>query len=360
MVRALVPALLCGLTLIVMHSAARADEPVAAEASGCPAQRSFYEAWIKVAERTCLKCHNADGDASDSELLLRDVSRVPVAERAKAMAENCDAFTRMATTREEDGRARLLVKAAGGLDHGGGEVLKDDSTELRVLQEFVRRVQENPATPSDGPTLADDEARPFFEGVEMIADQRLLRRVTLSLAARLPTQAERDAVAADGLQAMPAILDSAMKEDAFYDRLREGFNDIFLTLGVDGNADATVLSYEHFEKTRLWYQHYDLSHIADEKERLQAVYKLANDYRAALLGEPMKLVEHIVRHDRPFTEIVTADYIMVSPYTARGYGIFDEVKEQFANPDDPLEYIPVKLKALVGRNRSEDQESASG
>ena len=27
-----------------------------------------------------------------------------------------------------------------------------------------------------------------------------------------------------------------MKEDAFYDRLREGFNDIFLTLGIDGNA----------------------------------------------------------------------------------------------------------------------------
>ena len=41
-----------------------------------------------------------------------------------------------------------------------------------------------------------------------------------------------------------------MTEDAFYGRLREGFNDIFLTLGVDGNADQTCLSYEHFEKTR--------------------------------------------------------------------------------------------------------------
>ena len=27
---------------------------------------------------------------------------------------------------------------------------------------------------------------------------------------------------------------------------------------------------------------------------------------------------------------------------------------------DPFEYIPVKLKALVGRNRSEDQQSATG
>ena len=74
----------------------------------------------------------------------------------------------------------------------------------------------------------------------------------------------------------------------------------------------------------------------------------------------MKLVEHIVRNDRPFTEIVTADYIMVTPYTARGYGIFDEVKAKFKNPDDPFEYIPVKLKALVGRSKAENQDSATG
>src|SRR5262245_4193398 len=160
----------------------------------------------------------------------------------------------------------------------------------------------------------------------MLDDRRLLRRVTLSLAGRLPTEAELAAVAKDGMKAMPALLDAIMKEEAFYDRLREGFNDIFLTLGVDGNADQTCLSYEHFEKTRHWYQKHDLSHITDEAERRRAGYKLADDYRKALLAEPMRLIEHIVRNDRPFTETVTADYIMVSPFTARGYGIFDQVK----------------------------------
>src|SRR3954465_15040954 len=110
---------------------------------------------------------------------------------------------------------------------------------------------------------------------------------------------------------MPAILDAVMNEDAFYDRLREGFNDIFLTLGIDGNADATVLSYEHFEKTRLWYQKFDLSEAGDKNAQQKARYKLADDYRKALPGEPMRLIEHIVREDRPFTEIVTADYTMV-------------------------------------------------
>src|SRR5262249_7782869 len=198
---------------------------------------------------------------------------------------------------------------------------------------------------------------PFFDGVVMMGPKRLLRRVTLSLAGRLPTEAEK-AAADKGMDGLSPILDTLMKEDAFYDRLREGFNDIFLTVGIDDPV-ATVLTYEHCQKTRLWTQKHDRSHVP-EKERQKARYKLDADYRKALLGEPMKLVEHIVRNDRPFTEIVTADYIMVTPYTARGYGIFDEVKAQFKDPDDPFEYIPVKLKALKGRSRATDQESATG
>ncbi len=82
-------------------------------------------------------------------------------------------------------------------------------------------------------------------------------------------------------------------------------------------------------------------------------------YREALLQEPLKLIEYIVRNNRPFTEIVTADYIMVSPYTARGYGIFEEIKGQFKNSDDPFEYVPARLKALKNR-AGKVQESATG
>ena len=149
-----------------------------------------------------------------------------------------------------------------------------------------------------------------------------------------------------------------MKEDAFYERLREGFNDIFLTVGIDDPV-ASILSYEHFTKTRTWTQKFDLN-IVPEKERQKARYKLDADYRKALLGEPMKLIEHIVKSDRPFTEIITADYIMITPFSARGYGIFDDVKDKFKNPDDPFEYVAIKLKALKGRSKSTDQESATG
>ena len=361
-----------------------ADEPsFSSKPVSCPTSKNkefdkFFskELWPKVGRSECVKCHKVGGDADDTRFVLQDLSRLPVEERPAAARRNQDAFIRMAH-QQHDGHSLLLIKASGGKDHGGQEVLKPDSAGYRVLQNFVSRSR-SPDFPTGVARVGSGRPEAFFEDVTMLNDLRVLRKATLSLAARLPTKEEVEALAVvpshqlstaavptsqkanPNREAFEHILDNVLREDAFYERLQEGFNDIFLTLGVDGNPDQTVLSYEHFDKTRGWYQKYDLSHIENEKERRDAGYKLARDYRAALLGEPMNLVEHIVRNDRPFTEIVTANYIMVTPYTARGYGCFDEVKDRFRNLDDPFEYIPVRLKALQGRRERENQTSKTG
>lgn len=348
-------------SLMVFSAVVRGQEQKPYSGPACNRNVEDYfvkEVWGNVGAAKCLQCHKAGGDAEESKLILKDPRKVQGHAQEEAMRHNRDAFVRLARVKEGD-QSRILVKVAGGLDHGGKDVLKPDSKGYLILAEFVRRINA-PQTAASRPVVTDKDLPPFFDDVVMLDSKRLLRRVTLSLAGRLPTEAEKAAVAEKGLQAMPVLLDELMKEDAFFHRLREGFNDIFLTLGLDGNPEASVLSYEHFTKSRLWTQKHDLSSIADPKERQQARYKLDADYRKALLGEPMKLVEHIVRNDRPFTEIVTADYIMVTPYTARGYGIFEEVREQFKNPEDPFEYIPVKLKALTGRSKATNQESATG
>ena len=341
--------------IVILPGRVRADQKSPCPSAGAGAASSldpFFvnEVWFKVGAASCLKCHKTGGDAEDSRFLLVDPARHP---SPGTLSHNQAAFAKMALSGESGG-SRLLLKATGKLDHEGEAVLSADSAEYQVLTEFVRRL----GTPIPG-APADTEARPYFEGISLLEDRRLLRRVTLSLAGRLPSPAESGAVARDGLKALPDILDKLLQEDAFYDRLREAFNDLFLTIGQEDNAE-TVLSYDHFEKTRGWAEKHDLSHLKDDKARQQARYKLYNDYRAAILGEPMKLIEYIVRHDRPFTEIVTADYIMVTPYSARGYGIYDEVKPRFKNPEDPFEYVPFQLKALTGRNKADDQESATG
>ena len=330
--------------------------PLGQATPGCLVNDRFFEdeVWAKVGERTCLRCHNKDGDAADSEFVLEKPTEI--ADEVAMLARNRAAFEAVAKITSGD-QSQLLQKVIGELEHGGGQVLKPDSTGYKILDRFVRRM--TPRTDDPAPEVAESDynAPPFFDGVTMITLPRLLRRVTLSLVGRLPSVEEFAAVEQGGLAAIDPILDSLMREDTFYTRLKEGFNDIFLTVGIEDNAE-TLLSYDHFEKTRLWYQNYDFSHLP-EAERQRAGWKMADVYRDALLREPLELIEYIVRNDRPFSELATADYIMVSPYTARGYGMFDELKGQFKNTDDPFEYIPAKLHALTGRD-GKTQESATG
>lgn len=348
------------LLMLAAASPTVAEEPKPYDGCTAAVDKFFLdEVWAKVGAQKCLTCHKAGGDAEESKFVLLDPQRVTGSAQDEALRHNRAAFARIARMKEGND-FRILLKITGGLDHGGENVLPADSTGYRIIADFVKRVHADPqARPMSSDVVDDKDAPPFFAGVAMIDDRRLLRRATLSLAGRLPTKEELATVSKEGLSAVPKILDEVLKEEAFYTRLRESFNDIFLTVGYDDGAES-ALSYDHFSTTRHWTQKHDLSHIENEKDRTQARYKLANQYREALLGEPMKLVEHIVRNDKPFTEIITADYIMVSPYTARGYGIYDELKDKFTDPEDPFEYIPVRLKALVGRNKSENQESASG
>lgn len=332
---------------------------------GCLLRDDYFEneVWAKVAERTCIRCHHSKGEAAESAFLL---SKPPEASTdasrsADWLQQNRKAFESLAESGSDE-PARLLIKATGGLDHGGGEVIDEASTEYQILARYVRRLNKH-ATAPESEVLAQWDAKsvkdypPLFEGVSLLTPSRLLRRVTLSLCGRLPTIEERQRINQDGLAALNPILDDLMREEAFYERLKEAFNDIFLTIGIEDNAES-LLSYDHFEHTRLWYQKHDLSHIP-EAEQERARWKLADVYREALLREPLELITYIVRNDRPFTELVTADYIMVSPYSARGYGLFESLKGEFKNPDDAFEYIPARLNALKNR-AGKIQESPTG
>jgi hypothetical protein len=313
------------------------------------------EVWGKVGELACLKCHNSSGEAEDSRFILRETILLEGTDLQNAHDANFKVFGKMARMRKAGQQARLLLKPVGELDHEGEEVLEPKSTGYRILEGFVRRMEGKDV--AEAPKVKYTPPS-FFDGVTMLDDRRLLRRLTLSLAGRLPNAAEFKVIEKKGLGGTNEILDQLMTEDAFYERLKEGFNDIFLTNGYDGNGEL-ILSYDHFEKTRLWYQKHDLSHVEDKRERQEALWDLARVYRKAIRGEPLELIAHVVRNDKPFTEIMTADYIMVSPYSAKGYGIFEQVKDRFKDLDDPFDYVPAKLPALEARN-GKVQESKTG
>ena len=141
------------------------------------------EVWGKVGELSCLNCHNNSGEAEDSGFILRETLLLQGAQLQNAHAANFKAFTKMARKRKSGQQSRLLLKPVGKLDHEGEQVLEPNSTGHRILEGFVSRMYGKPVP---GSTVAKYKPRSFFEGVTMIEDDGLLRRLTLSLAGRLP------------------------------------------------------------------------------------------------------------------------------------------------------------------------------
>ena len=55
---------------------------------------------------------------------------------------------------------------------------------------------------------------------------------------------------------------------------------------------------------------------------------------------PVELIAHVVENDLPYTEVLTADYIMANGPTAKAYS--DAVA--FDDPDDPFEFRPAQIR----------------
>ena len=178
------------LMISVAEKSSCAADPVVCPTSANNELDRFFsvELWPKVGRSECMKCHKLGGDAEDTRFVLQDLSRIASEERPAAVLKNRDAFIRMAH-QQHDGRSLLLAKASGGKDHGGQEVLKPGSAGYRVLQNFVRRSR-NPKSPTGVASAASVSPESFFENISMLDDDRLLRKATLSLAGRLPTQDE--------------------------------------------------------------------------------------------------------------------------------------------------------------------------
>src|SRR5215510_4192169 len=122
-----------------LPAAVRCDDKPTLPAMACAAAVDNYfedEVWAKIGVQKCLTCHRKGGDAEASKFILLDPRKSEGAARAEAMRHNRAAFTRMAAVKEKD-KSRILMKVVGGLDHGGSEVLKPDSTGYRILAEFV-------------------------------------------------------------------------------------------------------------------------------------------------------------------------------------------------------------------------------
>ncbi|GJM12435.1 MAG: hypothetical protein DHS20C12_08380 [Pseudohongiella sp.] len=175
--------------------------------------------------------------------------------------------------------------------------------------------------------------------IRTLGDSENLRRAAQQLVSRLPTLDEFKLVADSGAVGMRKAISNMMTEEAFYSRLSEIFNDYLLTDKYHSRngseAAISLLSNDDFPERR-WFDPGKDNRDDNYKIQRQAT----ND---GVAREPLALINHVVRNDLPFTEILTADYMMVNPYSARTYGVEGV---PFNDPTDESEFHPVRLDGI--------------
>lgn len=293
----------------------------------CLTTREYFaqEVWAPLMSKTCIACHNPQGAAKDTKLVLQ----------ASSWPGYLDAnfeTVKTVASYQFDGTPLILLKPTARISHGGGQVVELDSLEYAALAELVARMGE----PETCAKSASDGA--FYEGLELLDPPSTWRRATIALGGRLPTPDELSYLEVNGEAGLESLLEELLDEDAFYDRLMAAYNDELLTdKYLPGEDAANLLSGDDWPDRRWW---------KDEGYSASAAAKQAGKDRggASIAREPLELIAHVVRQRRPFTEVLTADYTVVNPLSARSYGVFEAVG--FDSDADPDEWREAKLPGV--------------
>ncbi len=293
---------------------------------GCVSTETFFkdEVWAPVLSTNCIQCHNAQGAAKDTEFVLQTAAQTGF------LAANLETVRKVARF-EVGGTSILLLKPLGQLEHGGGPRFAEDSAEYEALRSLVAQFE----TPI---ACANTESEDLFGEVVYLENEQLLRKLSLNLVGRLPTSDERASVQQGGLPSIEVALDGMMTEDAFYTRLKEAYNNILLTDRYYGGDSALNLLSTDDYPTRRWY---------DEQE--ESVRRRLRDLsNRAVARAPLELIAHVVRNDLPFSEILTADYLMVNAFSARVYDVSAPGYMNGTNPDsyDATEFVPGRINNI--------------
>jgi hypothetical protein len=284
--------------------------------------------WAPILSQKCIPCHNPQGLAKDSKMVLRGASEAGYLSTNLEIVKNVASF-------EQNDTSLLLLKPSGQISHTGGKLAPEGSEDYKALESLVQRFKE--------PEECETNVAAFYAGVQFSTPGETLRKASIALAGRLPTEAEEASVTEGGEEALVDAIYALTTEEQFYVRLKEIYNDLFLTDRYARNSDALgLLSDEEYYRP-FWYdtatgtdqiKYYGAQSSGDLREKLRTWTNVG------VAREPLELIAHVVREGRPFTEILTANYMMVNPFSAKAYSITDVT---FQNDADPNEYVEGRI-----------------
>lgn len=295
-------------------------------------QRFNQDAWQPVLFPGCVNCHQSTGIAADTALVFAPGSD------ATQLQQNLSQLNRYLLTA---GQQTLLDKPLANIVHGGGQVFAPQSAAHQTLLSWLN------AAPASCDDVVAPQPSPFWQHSINASAGDTLRKAALLFAGRLPTSTELAAVNNGDETVLRQHIRALMRGEHFADFLRESVNDRLLTNKFANNrTPALDLIYQGgrfpYVESRLAPLQAAIDNASTDAERdtaRQAFSRVWNHTNQALAQAPLELVNFIVQRDRPYTEVLTADYLMVNPYSAAVYhsGV------AFSDINDPDEWHPARI-----------------
>ena len=281
----------------------------------------------QVVEAICLGCHVTNGFASSSDLIFS-----PGAEN-----QNLEAIRSYLQLRNDDGET-LLTKVTGGLSHGGGAQLSVESDGYEALAELVSLLV------AEGDSSGSTSENLFFKEVLLTDAKETLRRAALILAGRLPLESELT-LAASGEEGLRLAVLGLMQDEGFHDFLIRSAND---RLHTDAFVNGSFSEVS------------DLNGLAGDRYPMgETLWELEGaiwGYRTGIARAPLELIAYVIENDRPYSEVLTADYTMVNWFTSQVFRSDVEV----GSFGDPKIFAPGQNRGSVAYDDQYFSESVPG
>ena len=285
----------------------------------CVNDAEYFEkqVWGEALSPVCYSCHNAQGSAKYSDLVLQSNVMPGYLDVNRSELDYVASL-------EIDDVSLILRKPLGLNGHGGGAVITEDSIAFTALQGFVDRL-ENPIESCPG----DENIRVDQSDLILATPKETLRKLTLNLLGTLPSDSHMGLVAAGGEIGLKRVVDDLLSgtaqgytgntKEMISDRLVTIWNDMLLTdKYATGQRAIQHMDYDAFPNL-YWY-----SVNSDPGNQRRAKVNLA------IAREPLELMRYVFMEDMPWNTILTADYTMMNSWSAVSYGIEDE---RFIEPD---------------------------
>ena len=272
--------------------------------------QNLYDAADAVVQNKCIGCHIEDGLApkAGASLALRQTSDPTY------LDFNFSNFHALSEARS----SQYILNKAQGAAHGGGAVIEPFSSDYKLLADFLQALALGTTCSSSSLKKQAGNSNPdaLWSGINTLSTPQLYRKAAVVLSRRVPTAEENDRLSRGDIT-LAAAIDELMSGQGFHDFLVTGANDQLLT-------DAFTNGLFPIQLFSNWWPGNGTTKLAlfENLERNEELYKNNEQWKLwqaqnyGLSRAPVELIAHVVENDKPYTEILTANYTMVTPLTA--------------------------------------------